>query len=91
MVRDRTKLKTILRRAGARNARIFGSVARGVAGPKSDLDIVVGEFDPPISILRQLELRDEVSQLVGRDVDLVTERSLHWLTKPQILSEAVAL
>jgi uncharacterized protein len=67
-----------LRRAGVVSLSVFGSVARGDAGPKSDIDIVVrlsedfaeGGFE----YLGRLEnLRERLGQIVGREVDIVTE------------------
>ena len=67
-----------LRRAGVLSLSLFGSAARGDAGPKSDIDIVVrlsedfaeGGFE----YLGRLEdLRERLGQIVGREVDIVTE------------------
>lgn len=91
VVQNRRALKLLLERAGAKNVRVFGSVARGTAGPQSDLDLLIGRFDPPIGLLGQLKLITRVERSVGREVDLVLEDELFWLAKPQILSEAVDL
>ena len=89
----RAKREDILRlaaRHGATNVRVFGSVARGEAGPESDLDLLV-DVGPvhspwfPASFMADLEL------LLGRRVDVVTERALHWYIRDRILREAVPL
>ena len=67
-----------LRRTGVLSLSLFGSVARGDAGPKSDIDIVVrlsedfaeGGFE---YLGRLDDLRERLAQLVGREVDIVTE------------------
>ncbi len=69
---------------------IFGSVARGDAGPGSDIDILV-EFDPGASIgfFTFARLQQFLSELMGRPVDLVTPDALHKALKHNILEEAV--
>ena len=86
----REALFRLLRTYGARDIRVFGSVARGTATRHSDLDLLV-RFHRPIGLLRRIELTERVQALVGREVDLATEDSLFWLSKPQILAEAVPL
>lgn len=84
----RAALQQLARGFHARNLRVFGSVARGQAGPRSDVDLLV-TFDDPVGLLRREEFRERLEQLLGRKVDLVTEQGLHWLTRPTILAEAV--
>jgi predicted nucleotidyltransferase len=86
------KREAILRLAdkhGAYNVRVFGSVARGEAGPTSDLDFVV-DVQPWVG-LEFLGLWDELEDLLGRKVDLITEQSLKPRIRERILREAVAL
>lgn len=77
-------------RHGARNIRVFGSVARGEAGPDSDIDLLV-DLDKDRSLFDQLALRQEIEDLLGRKVDLVTEQSIYWLLRRRILKEAIPL
>ncbi len=86
----RAKLMRLLCKYGAQEVRVFGSVARGMANPKSDVDLLV-RFDRPIGLLRRVELIEKVERLLGREVDLTTENGLHWLVRPQALAEAVPL
>ncbi len=74
-------------RHGARNVRLFGSVARGEAGEKSDIDLLV-EFEPGRSLLDHAGLMVELEELLGRKVDVVSEQSLYWLIRRRILKEA---
>ena len=60
-----------LRAHGAVEAYVFGSMTRGEERPDSDLDLLV-TFDPPISLLNQIRLRDTLSESCGRTVDLLT-------------------
>jgi predicted nucleotidyltransferase len=71
---------------GARNVRVFGSVARGEAGEGSDLDLLV-EFELGQSLLDHAALILDLEDLLGRKVDIVTE-GLYWLRRRRILKEA---
>ena len=86
----KTKRDEILRIAekhGARNVRVFGSFARGEAGPESDIDFLV-EMEPGRSLLDLGGLWADLTELLGRKVDIVTERSIYWLLRRRILKEA---
>jgi uncharacterized protein len=72
---------------GAHHVRVFGSVARGDAGPESDIDFLV-EMEPGRSLLDLGGLVSDLRELLGRRVDVVTENSLHWLLRRRILKEA---
>jgi uncharacterized protein len=89
----RARREEILRlaaRHGATNVRVFGSVARGEAGPESDLDLLV-DVGPVHSPWFPAGLMADLELLLGRRVDVVTERALHWYIRDQVLSEAVPL
>lgn len=77
----------LARSFGVTRLRVFGSIARGEAGPKSDLDLLV-EFRDPLGVLRRAEFEEKIEALLGRRVDLATEEELHWLIRPRVLSEA---
>lgn len=83
----------ILQRAsqhGARNVRVFGSAARGDAGPASDIDLLV-EMEPGRSLLDFVRLWQELEDLLGVRVDLVSEGGISPYLREEILSEAIAL
>ena len=86
----RDEILRVCARHGARNVRVFGSVARGEADEKSDLDLLV-EFEPESSLLDQAALVLELEQLLGRRVDVVSEGGLYWLLRRRILKEARVL
>lgn len=54
---------------------IFGSFARREETPESDIDILV-KFKRTLSLLDIAKIRRELSQILGRDIDLVTESSI---------------
>lgn len=86
----RDDILRIAARHGAKNIRIFGSAARGEAEAESDIDFLVdvgSEHSPffPGGLLADLE------ELLGRNVDVVTQDGLHWYIRDKVLKEAVTL
>ena len=77
-----------LRALGVLENPIFGSVARGEAGPDSDVDVLV-ELGPGIGLFRYVDIRDRLSEILGRPVDMATPGGLKPRIKDRILSEAV--
>ena len=69
---------------------LFGSAARGEAGPDSDVDFLV-EAGPETSPWFPAGLIIDLEELMGREVDVVTEGALHWYIKDQVIQEAVPL
>jgi predicted nucleotidyltransferase len=86
----RAEILAAARKRGARNVRIFGSVARGDAGPDSDVDILV-EFESGRSLLDHAGLMLDLSELLGCKVDVVTDRGLRPRIRDRVLLEAVPL
>ena len=85
---DQGRLADICDRYGIAELRIFGSQARGTAGPGSDIDVLY-TLRPGRRLGWEIEqLTDELSNLFGRRVDLVSLKSLHPLLKPSVLAEA---
>jgi predicted nucleotidyltransferase len=75
---------------GARNVRVFGSASRGEAGPASDLDLLV-DMSEGRNLLDLIAFSNELEDVLGIDVDVVTEAGLSPYLREQIVSEAVAL
>lgn len=75
---------------GATNVRLFGSVARGDAGPDSDVDVLV-DMEPGRSLFDVGDLLMDLQDIFGRRVDVVTEKALHWYIRDRVLKEAVPL
>ncbi|MDD3618659.1 MAG: nucleotidyltransferase family protein [Desulfobulbaceae bacterium] len=72
---------------GAKNIRVFGSVARGDESEDSDIDILV-DLEKGRSLLDLSGLLIDLQKLLDRKVDVVTEKSLHWYIRDKILKEA---
>jgi predicted nucleotidyltransferase len=77
-------------RYGARDIRIFGSVARGEEREDSDIDLLV-RLDPGVGFLRHAALIRELESLLGRKVDVVSERGLRPRIRERVLQEAVRI
>ncbi len=88
--KNRDDILRIAAKHGVRNIRIFGSVARGQADKDSDIDFLV-EMEPGRTLLDMGGFLMEVRELLGRDVDVVTERGLKERIRDRVLKEAVAL
>jgi predicted nucleotidyltransferase len=86
----RGEILQIAARHGARNVRIFGSVASGKTTGDSDLDILV-RLDDDRSLLDHIALMQDLEDLLGCHVDVVEDRALHRLIRDRVLSEAVQL
>ena len=89
----REKREDILRIAaehGARNVRVFGSVARGESGAESDVDFLV-ELEPGRSLLDLAGVLVDLEEFLGAKVDVVTEKGLKKRIRSRVLEEAVPL
>ena len=75
---------------GVRRIRVFGSVARGEAGPDSDVDFLI-EVGPQHSPFFPGGLVADLEALLGRRVDVVEPEGLYAPLKTTVLNEAVPL
>lgn len=88
---DEQKLREICRRWGVAELSVFGSMARGDGGPESDVDLLY-VFEPDARIgWNIVDLEDELSELFGREVDLVSKANIHRFVRDRILSDAQVL
>ena len=88
-----SKRDEILRIASAhraRNLRVFGSVARDEGDEKSDIDFLV-ELEPGCGLLEHAALIRELEELLGRKVDVVSEKGLRSRIRDRVVREAVPL
>src|SRR5258708_3135157 len=83
---NRDEILRIAARRGARNLRIFGSVARGNATPESDIDFLV-DMEAGRSLFDLGGLLSDLQQLLGRPVDVVTEAGLRQRIRARVLTE----
>lgn len=90
LLNERSEISRIAAAHGARNVRIFGSVRRGEADAKSDIDLLV-DMAEGRSLFDLVALSDELGETLGVDVDVVTEGSLSPYLRDRILAEAVSL
>lgn len=91
LVRERREeILRIAAEHGAHNVRIFGSVARGEAGPDSDLDLLV-EFEPDRSLLDHVALVQDLEDLLDHEVDVAEPEGLHSYIRDRVIEQAVAL
>jgi len=89
----RTRRHEILRIAtkhGARNVRLFGSAARGDAGPASDLDFLV-EMEEGRSLLDLVGLWQDLEALLGCKVDVLADGGISPYLRDRIYAEATPL
>jgi uncharacterized protein len=87
---NRDEILRIATRHGARDIRIFGSVARGDSGPNSDIDILL-KLDPGRSLLDIIAIQQDVEDLIGCEVDVVTEAAISAYIREEVLREAIGL
>jgi len=86
----RMEILGIAGRYGARNIRLFGSIARGTATEASDVDFLL-EMEGGRSLLDLVAIKQELEDLLGRQVHVVTEPSLSPYIRDDVLKEAVSL
>jgi predicted nucleotidyltransferase len=75
---------------GASDVRVFGSVARGTADERSDIDFLV-DLVPGHSLLDLGGFLYELQQLLGRPVDVITAAGLRPRIRDRVLKEAVPI
>ena|SRR4030042_2915556 len=83
----REDILKIASRYGARKVRVFGSVIRGEDRPDSDVDFLI-DLEEGRSLMDLGGLLMDLQGLLGRNVDIVTEKGLHWYIKDRVLREA---
>ena len=85
---DQERIADFCRHNYIRKLALFGSILRDDFGPNSDIDVLV-EFEPGhVPGLRFFALERELSQIVGRRVDLNTPNFLSPYFRGRVLSEA---
>lgn len=88
--RHRRAVIETLKQAGARNPRVFGSVARAEDTDSSDIDVLV-DLDEDVGLVTLARLTRELTELLGVAVDIVPAATLKPGVRDRILTEAIAL
>jgi predicted nucleotidyltransferase len=86
----REEILRIAEKHGACNVRVFGSVVHGEATDNSDIDLLV-DTSEKTSPWFPAGLIEELEQVLGKRVDVVTSNGLYWLLRRRILKEARSL
>ncbi len=86
----RSRILELAESHGARNVRVFGSMARGDARPDSDIDFLV-EVEQGRSLLDVIGLEQDLQELLGRPVEVLTDGGLSPYLQQRILDEAATL
>lgn len=88
--RHQSEIRRIATRHGARTIRVFGSTARNTARDSSDIDLLI-ELEPGRSLLDLIAIKQDLEEVIGRPVDVVTEAGLSPYLRQRVLAEAVPL
>lgn len=80
--------RAMAERFGVRDLALFGSVARGQASERSDVDLLV-RFDGPATSERYFGLMFYLEDMLGRPVDLVTDKALRPELRPHVERDAI--
>lgn len=88
--RHRRAIIEIAGRRGARDVRVFGSVARGEDTESSDVDLLV-DLDEGVGVVSLAGLRRELAEVLGVQVDVVPDVALKPGIRDEVLAEAIAL
>lgn len=89
--KNRDRIRRAAHRHGAKNVRVFGSVARGEDHPGSDIDLLVDLDVRAKGLFPLAALQDELSKLLGERVDVVPQDVLDAHIAVNALAEAVPL
>ncbi|MBI5034986.1 MAG: nucleotidyltransferase family protein [Chloroflexi bacterium] len=90
----RDEILPVLEPYGVRRLALFGSVARGDATSKSDIDILVDFEEPrrkPLGLFKWVELEKELGKRLGKKVDLVSNAALNKYIRPYVENEMVII
>lgn len=90
LMEQREEVLAVAGRRGARNLRVFGSVARGDDGPTSDIDLLV-DLDEGVSLIGLAGLENELSDVLGVQVEVVPASMLKPRLRDSVLNEAVPI
>lgn len=84
---NRERIVEAARARGVSNVRLFGSAARGEDRSDSDVDVLV-DLEPGRNLFDLGGFAMDLEDILGRRVHAVTEASIHWYIRDQVLQEA---
>jgi len=84
------KIVNVLKQYNVKKASLFGSIVRGEASDKSDIDLLI-EFEGRKSLLDLAALKLELQELLKCKVDVLTYKSIHPSLKESILKEQLVI
>jgi predicted nucleotidyltransferase len=87
---QRESIVRIAAKRGAKNVRVFGSVARGESDQMSDIDFLV-DLEPGRTLFDLSGLLADLERLLKQRVDVVTVRGLRPRVRERVLAEAIPL
>jgi uncharacterized protein len=85
------RLAELCHKYGIAELAVFGSVARGDAGPDSDVDLLYVRVPGNDLGMAYFDLQEDLEHLLGRHVDLVSKDGLHRVIRDQVLADAQVL
>jgi uncharacterized protein len=85
------RLAELCRKYGIAELAVFGSVARGDAGPDSDVDILYVRVPGNDLGMAYFDMQEDLERLFGHHVDLVAKDGLHRVIRDQVLADAQVL
>jgi predicted nucleotidyltransferase len=83
-------IKKIASSHGAHQIKLFGSVAQGKSNTNSDIDLLVS-MNPGYSLLNIIAIKQDLEDLLGQNIDVVTESAISPYIRDAILKEAISL
>ncbi|PIR32744.1 MAG: nucleotidyltransferase [Alphaproteobacteria bacterium CG11_big_fil_rev_8_21_14_0_20_44_7] len=87
MLANKDRILEAANKYHASDIKLFGSFLRGEETENSDVDFLV-KWDENASLTDWSGLKRELEELLGRKVDIATEKSLHWYIRDKVMSEA---
>jgi len=84
---DENRLAEYCRRHGITKLRLFGSSVRDEDGPESDVDLIA-DFGVPVGYFELIRAEDELTEVFGRPVDLLTEPAISKYMRDEVLASA---
>lgn len=84
---QKSDILAIAAKRGCKDIRLFGSVVRGEDNEESDIDFLIN-MESDRSLVDLVGFKQDLEKLLHKNVDVVTEKGLHWFIRPEVLKEA---